>query len=118
MIGHTLTLDLDTWDLTLDSGGNIATSTGAYGIAQNVANASRLFTQDAYYNPERGIPHFVLDLGRKIRPSLVRSRLVGAALGVEGVRQADVSISGIKDRVLTGNITLILNDGATADVTF
>ena len=54
-IGHTLTLDLNEWDLTLDSGGNIATSVGPYAIAQNVANAVRLFTNDAWYDPERGI---------------------------------------------------------------
>ena len=48
-LGHTLLLS-DDWDLMLDSGGNIRTATGAYGIAQNVANRVRLFTNDAYYN--------------------------------------------------------------------
>ena len=46
-LGHTLLLS-DDWDLMLDSGGNIRTATGAYGIAQNVANRVRLFTNDAY----------------------------------------------------------------------
>ena len=45
--GHTLMLDPDEWDLILDDGGQIVDTAGAYGIAQNVANAVRLFTDDA-----------------------------------------------------------------------
>ena len=59
--GHTLTLDAD-WDLQLDAAGNIMTSSGDYAVAQNVANAVRLFTDDAYYDADRGIPHFALTL--------------------------------------------------------
>ena len=51
-------LDPDEWDLILDDGGQIVDTAGAYGIAQNVANAVRLFTDDAYYFRDRGIPHF------------------------------------------------------------
>ena len=115
-IGHTLTLDLDAWDLTLDAGGDIATSTGPYAIAQNVANAVRLFTDDAYYNPERGIPHFIVDLGLLPQESVVRSRVGEAAAGVDGVASADVEITGLEHRVLTGNIQLTTTDGAIVDV--
>ena len=51
-------LDPDEWDLILDDGGQIVDTSGAYGIAQNVANAVRLFTDDAYYFRDRGIPAF------------------------------------------------------------
>lgn len=44
---HTLTLGLEGWDLQLDSGGNITTSSGAYAMAQNVATTVRPFTRDA-----------------------------------------------------------------------
>lgn len=115
-IGHSLTLDLDNWDLTLDTGGNIATTTGPYAIAQNVANAVRLFTNDAWYDPERGIPHFIVDLGFLPEQSVVCSRVGAAARGVEGVAAAQVEILGIEERVLTGNIQLTTSEGDTVDV--
>lgn len=118
LFGHTLTLDLDAWDLTLDSGGNIATSVGPYALAQNVANAVRLFTNDAWYDPERGIPHFIVDLGLLPQESVLRARVRQAALGVAGVASAELEQLGLADRVLSGNIRLTTTEGATADVAF
>lgn len=124
---RTMLLDLDNWDLRLDSAGQIALTTGAYAIAQNVANAIRLFTNDAYFDPDKGIPHFSIDLGQKPNLAVIRSRLRKAALSVEGVKDVDVQITGIK-RVknaengmewneLQGDIKLSLTDGGTASVT-
>ena len=42
MSAHTLLLDLDEWDLTLDGNGNPACATGDYAIAQNVANLAAI----------------------------------------------------------------------------
>ena len=114
---RTLMLDLDTWDLCLDRAGQIVVTSGAYGTAQSVANACRLFTNDAWYNPEDGIPHFAIDLGKKSALSVVRSRMRQQALTVPEVTEADVQIESITDRELTGNIQLTLNDGTTASVT-
>ena len=124
--GHTLTLDAD-WDLQLDAAGNIMTSSGDYAVAQNVANAVRLFTNDAYYDPDRGIPHFALTLGRKPALSVFRAVVRQAALGVDGVRAAevkDLALSqaalaqtpageSIPPRTLTGDIQLTMEDGET-----
>ena len=123
--GHTLTLDAD-WDLQLDAAGNIMTSSGDYAVAQNVANAVRLFTNDAYYDPDRGIPHFAITLGRKPSMSVFRAVVRQAALGVDGVKAADVkdiqlvrkdtsSPAGdaITPRTLTGDIRLTMEDGET-----
>ena len=52
----------DDWDLHVNNAGNLETTEYAQGIAQNVANAFRLFTNDAYYFTERGIPHFLIEL--------------------------------------------------------
>lgn len=115
---HTLILTED-WDLTLDSAGDIATTTGAYSIAQNVANAIRLFTDDAWYDPDRGIPHFAIDLARMPALSVFRSRVLAAARGVDGVADAAVTITGVNDRnerKLEGYITLTTTTGETADV--
>ena len=123
--GHTLTLDVD-WDLQLDAAGNIMTSSGDYAVAQNVANAVRLFTNDAYYDADRGIPHFALTLGRKPAMSVFRAAVRQAALGVDGVKAADVTDiqlaqrdtaspdgSAITPRTLTGDIQLTMEDGET-----
>lgn len=117
MAGHTLLLD-ENWDLTLDSGGNIATSSGPYAIAQNVANAVRLFTNDAWYDPERGVPHFLIDLGVTPDMSVVRSRIRRAALAVDGVTDANVEITSITDRVMGGTIALTTETGDIVDVAF
>ena len=116
---QTLLLD-DDWDLTLDSAGNIATTTGAYSVAQNVANAVRLFTDDAWFDPDRGIPHFAIDLARMPALSVFRSRVLAASRAVEGVETADLTITGVNarnERVLTGEITIRTTTGETVDVT-
>ncbi len=118
MPGHTLRLDPETWDLTLDSGGHIATAEETYGIAQNVANAVRLFTEDAYYDPDRGVPHFLIDLGVAPDMSVVRNRIRRAALTVEGVSEAAVDITSITDRMMSGVIHLSTDQGGSADVAF
>ena len=123
--GHSLLLDSD-WDIQLDASGNIAETSGDYAVAQNVANAVRLFTNDAYYDPDRGIPHFALTLGRKPVMSVFRAVVRQAALGVDGVRAAEVKDlalsqkdaqspdgSSVTPRTLTGDIQLTMEDGET-----
>lgn len=111
MDGHTLYLTPDNWDITLDSSGRLQTSAAAYAIAQNVANAVRLFTNEAYFAMDEGIPHFDIELGFT-RPALsvLRARIRKAALNVGGVLDATVNLHGIQDRKLTGEILLVVAD--------
>ena len=102
--GHTLMLDPDEWDLILDDGGQIVDTSGAYGIAQNVANAVRLFTDCAEYE--------------------------SAAVGVDGVLSANlldvtlahggVAVTGeqLTDRTLTGDLEIVTEDGEAVNVAF
>ena len=112
MTAHTLYLRPDTWDITLDSSGRIARSTQAYAIAQNVANAVRLFTGEAFFAMDEGIPHFDIELG-KTRPALsvLRARMREAALNVEGVLDAQITLDDVQERKLTGEILLTVDDG-------
>lgn len=112
MTAHTLYLRPDTWDITLDSSGRIARSTQAYAIAQNVANAVRLFTGEAFFAMDEGIPHFDIELG-KTRPALsvLRARMREAALNVEGVLDAQITLDDVQDRKLMGEILLTVADG-------
>ena len=111
MDGHTLYLTPDNWDITLDSSGRLQTSAAAYAIAQNVANAVRLFTNEAFFAQDEGIPHFEIELGDP-RPALsvLRARIREAALNVEGVLDAAVNLDGVQDRRLTGEILLTVAD--------
>ena len=78
----------DKWDITLDSAGNPATTGGLYCDAQDVANAIRLFTRDAFLAQTQGVPHFELDLGRMPALSEVRSWYRKTAVNVENIRSA------------------------------
>lgn len=96
------------WDLSLDIHGNIAISLGAYTTAQNVANECRLFTDDAYFDTERGIPYFLIALGKDVSPSVLMARLREAALLVEDVDTVNnVQLDSLdtETRRLTGTIT-------------
>ena len=112
MTAHTLYLQPDSWDITLDSSGRIARSTQAYAIAQNVANAVRLFTGEAFFAMDEGIPHFDIELG-KTRPALsvLRACMREAALNVEGVLDAQITLDDVQERKLTGEILLTVADG-------
>lgn len=116
MSAHTLLL-ADDWDLHVTSGGGIPTAdTEAYAIAQNVANAFRLFTEDAYYFPERGIPHFLLELRANPRLNVLKARLKKAALAVEGVKDCTITLLNADGRELSGYAVLTLTNGETANV--
>ena len=112
MTAHTLYLQPDTWDITLDSSGRIARSVQAYAIAQNVANAVRLFTGEAFFAMDEGIPHFDIELG-KTRPALsvLRARMREAALNVAGVLDAQITLDDVQERKLRGEILLTVADG-------
>ncbi len=108
----------DHWDITLDGSGNLQTTTGRYCDAQNVANAIRLFTEDAYLAQNQGVPHFTLDLAVKPSLSEVRAIYRDAAIAVENIVEADVEIYGIDTdtRVMTGLITSTNEMGETFTV--
>lgn len=112
MTAHTFYLDSN-WDITLDSVGRLRMTTQAYAIAQNVANAVRLFTNEAFFAMDEGIPHFEIELGRKPLYSVLRGRIKKTALAVEGVLDAVVNLDMPvgSDRKLTGDILLTIADG-------
>lgn len=112
-MAFTLTLN-DKWDIFVDANGNIATSEDAYAIAQNAANAVRLFTDDAYFNRTRGIPHFDIELGEKDAParSTLTNRIRKAVLAVEGVSDVEVNLEYNEEtRVYGGDIIITTVNG-------
>ena len=110
----------DKWDITIDSSGNLVTTAGRYCDAQNVANAVRLFTKDAYLRQRQGVPHFDLDLSVKPALSEVRAVYRETALNVENIADATVDIAGLDTdtRAMTGTITATSESGETVNVEF
>lgn len=117
MPGMTMMLN-DMWDIYISDNGGIATTADnlAYGIAQDVANAVRLFTQDAYFDQDRGIPHFTVDLGVTPSMSVVRARIRSAAMSVPGVTSVDVSGIAYSTRGIYGDIIITTDTGDTLNV--
>lgn len=115
-MAKTLLLSQAAWDLVLDEAGQIRTTLGPYAVAQNVANRIRLFRDDAWYDGKRGVPHFILDLGQRPAPSAVRAEYTRAAMEIDGVASATVSVEYDGDRVQGGDIQLTLTDGGNATV--
>lgn len=100
----TLLLDRTTWDLCLDSFGNIALASEPYALAQDAASAIRLFAGELWYDTTQGIPYFAQILGRTPPIALMKSQFVAAALTVPGVVSARCFINSISDRKVTGQI--------------
>lgn len=104
------------WDITLDGVGAIKTTTGEYATAQNVSNEARLFTEDAYFIQDKGVPHFAIDLGVKsTNASVLRSYIRKAALRVADVNEIlSVSVDDFDPvtRCLSGTIVFNTKEGA------
>lgn len=114
----TLLLDSN-WDLCLDKAGRITIAEGAYATAQAVANECRLFTDDAYFEPDRGIPYYLVALGKKLSPSVLRARLRDAAYLVEDVEDVtEVVLESLdtETRRVTGEIQFTSREGENASV--
>lgn len=118
MSAYTLMLD-ENWDITLTGDGKIKTATEAYAVAQNASNAVRLFTNDAYFDAQKGIPHFDTELGHGVAMiPVLESKMKKAMLAVEGVSDAVAVLDIQKDRILGGNAYITLSGGENAKITF
>lgn len=117
-MAFTLALN-DIWDIYVNNDGNIATVQDDYAIAQNCANAVRLFTNDAYFNKDKGIPHFDIELGHKAIPnrSTLINRIRKAVLEVDGVNDVEVSLEfNSTTRTYTGEIYVTTANSTTVRV--
>lgn len=105
------------WDLVLDPNGNLSILKGTRAICQNVCNEARLFTDDAYFARERGIPWFSDQLAQPVQEAVTISNLRNAALRVPGVARVDsVELDALdqKTRVLKGKVQITTEDGSNA----
>lgn len=101
---NTLYLDPETWDLTLDGGGNIAYAKDPYSKAQDVASAIRLFEGELYYDTVKGVPYFDEILGKPHSYALYKYRMEQAALSVPDVIEAEVRVKIERNRAISGAV--------------
>lgn len=113
----TMYLDPESWDLAVDAGRNIALATDQYATAQSVANACRLWTGEAPFNADRGIPYETEILGFQPPPRLLstwfetETNLVPNVSSSVAVLQFDRT-----SRQLSGQIQCTLTDGTVINV--
>lgn len=104
-MADTLLLDRGPWDLCMDALGNIAMASAPYSVVQDVASAARLFLGELYYGPtDQGVPYFTDALGQPIATPVLRQALIDAALSVPLVIGAEVFLTSITDRGISGTI--------------
>ncbi len=114
----TLLLDRATWDLVSDTAGNIAVATNPYQLAQDAASAIKLFQGELWYDTSKGVPYWAQILGYRPPISLVKAKLVAAALTVPGVVAATCYISEFTGRVVHGQVHVTDSAGVTTTAGF
>lgn len=115
---NTLYLNPNTWDLTLDSSGNIAMATEPYSLAQDAASAIRTFQGEVYYDTTLGVPYWQQILGKQPPLTLIKTDFVAAALTVPGVTAARVFIASVTDRCVSGQVQVSDAAGNTTAASF
>ena len=118
MSAYTLYLD-ENWDITLNGDGKIRVVDGAYATAQNASNAVRLFTNDAYFDKSKGIPHFDVELGHSVSAiPVLETHMKRAMMEVDGVADAIALVRVERDRIAGGSAYITLTSGETAEIAF
>lgn len=110
----TLLVDLENWDLCVDAAGHIAVAGAPYAMAQGAACAIKSFRGENYYDTGQGVPYFSQILGKSPPLSLVKARLVEAALSVPDVVKAKVFVSAIGGGEVSGQVQIVDAQGAVS----
>ncbi|NTF54935.1 hypothetical protein G6L12_08515 [Agrobacterium rhizogenes] len=117
-MSSTLLLDTGTWDLAVDTAGNIAMAGEPYALAQDAASAIRTFEGEVFYNTLLGIPYFSQILGYAPPTSLMKAHFNEAALTVPGVVTSQCFITSWDNRVVTGQVQITAEDGTVSAAGF
>jgi len=117
-MSSTLLLDTATWDLAVDTAGNIAVASEPYALAQDAASAIRTFAGEVFYNTSIGIPYFSQILGYAPPISLMKAYFNEAALTVPGVATSQCFITSWDNRVVTGQVQITAEDGTVSAASF
>lgn len=114
----TLLLDTETWDLILDASGNMAVASDPYALAQDASSACRLFLGELWYDTAIGVPYLQQILSKQPPTSLIKAKMVEAALRVPGVVAARCYITAIEGRRVRGQIQVTDRAGVLTAASF
>lgn len=109
----TLLLDRAAWDLVVDSYGDIAVASEPYSLAQDAASAIQTWLGEVYYDTTVGVPWLNI-LGQTPALALLKSTLAGVAEQVDGVAAAQVFISSLTNRNVSGQVQVAPESGGPA----
>lgn len=105
---QSIPLNTSSWDIELDSNGNLSLADEDYSIAQDVASAIRTFLGECWYDVTLGLPYFGTILGQRPPASLISSLVVDAALTIATVTSVTViRLVLSQERVLTGTVIVV-----------
>lgn len=111
----TLKLD-DSWDLTTDGAGNIATAAGSEETAQDVASACAMFQGECLYDNTLGLPYDTKILGKQFSQPYFANLLKTEARKVASVEQVSVAlVFDSKTRSVKARILSTRKDGSTQE---
>ncbi len=114
----TLLLDVEAWDLAVDTARNIAMASAPYALAQDAASAIKTFEGEVYYNTALGIPYFTQILGYAPPIALMKANFNEAALIVPEVVTSQCFITSWEDRVVRGQVQITDENGNTSAASF
>lgn len=114
----TLLLDQSAWDLVVDAAGNIAVASQPYSLAQDAASAIRTYLGECYWDVAVGVPYLTQIFGKNLPLALLKQIMIDAALTVPGVVSAQVFISSVADRVVSGQVQVVASNGQVTAVPF
>jgi hypothetical protein len=118
-MASTILLDPDTWDLLLNSDGNIALAQLPYALAQDAASAILTYLGEVYWDTTVGVPWLQQIFGKKPSLALLKQQLVDAAETVPDVESAVVFISSFSNRLVSGQVQVTsTSTGQTQAATF
>ncbi|MXF49851.1 hypothetical protein GR294_25565 [Raoultella sp. Lac2] len=111
-----LLLDVDTWDLTVDELGNIATVDNPYACAQDVATACLAIRGECIYEKDTGVNYKEL-LNVKASTGAMAAALQTEALRMNYIAQAEATLVNDRDtRRATGVITIVDTNGLISKI--
>jgi hypothetical protein len=113
---NTLLLAVDTWDLCLDSSGNIALASAPYSVAQDVASAIKTFLGEVFYDDTLGIPYDTQILGQIPPITVFKEYMIAAAMTVPSVVSATCVIESFVGRQVKGYVSFNTTTGQTGTV--
>ncbi|VEB99922.1 Uncharacterised protein [Cedecea lapagei] len=119
MITKSFLLDVDSWDLSLDAAGNIASTQNPYAVAQDAACSCSTFLGEAWYDTTLGLPYYERILGHWPGSQLINTKMATEAKKLPYVQDAfcTVTISN-GDRAASGVMTLTDTNNQQSTINF